>query len=115
MPAGPPEPPPLDPPVLPVFQRARAYCRESWHGALLYFLPRNFPQSVAPNYFAYTKWTVVNSVLGSMTGVLSTQALLFAVGLSATQAIGASAALNWVRSLCLSKLCFISSRFAHFR
>jgi hypothetical protein len=32
------------------------------------FLPMNYPHSVAPEYWAYTKWTFVSNVSGSALG-----------------------------------------------
>eukprot|EP00741_Cyanophora_paradoxa_P001358 tig00000480_g1314.t1 len=63
-----------------------------------FFLPEGFPESVSPSYLDYSKWRAVQNVLSSMVNVLSTQALLQAVGLGrsvGSQAAGA-AAINWV-------------------
>eukprot|EP00050_Salpingoeca_kvevrii_P008650 m.304263 g.304263 ORF g.304263 m.304263 type:complete len:488 (+) comp16730_c0_seq1:76-1539(+) len=59
------------------------------------FLPRGFPQSVAPGFGAYCGWQLVQMTAGTVTGVLSMQALLFAVGLGAG-AIPLAAAINWI-------------------
>ncbi|RKP38847.1 vitamin B6 photo-protection and homoeostasis-domain-containing protein [Dimargaris cristalligena] len=63
--------------------------------ALLAFLPENYPHSVTPEYWGYSKWQFIHSVTGSITGVVSTQSMLFAVGLG-SGSIPLAAALNWV-------------------
>jgi len=75
-------------------RRARwlSLCRESVTDL---FLPRGYPLSVAPSYMRFSQWQFLHQVTGSTTGVLSMQALLFAVGLGAG-AIPVAAALNWV-------------------
>jgi len=61
-----------------------------------HFLPRGFAEgSVPPNYFDYTKWSFAAAAASSAAMVLSTQAMLYAVGLGAG-AIPTAAALNWV-------------------
>ncbi|KAJ3366627.1 hypothetical protein GGF32_003271 [Allomyces javanicus] len=59
------------------------------------FLPANYPHSVAPEYLRYTRWTFVHAVTGTVTGVLSMQSLLYAIGLGAGS-IPVAAALNWI-------------------
>ena len=58
-------------------------------------LPRNFPSSVSPNYIPYSAWHGAHVVAGTMTGVLSMQGLLFAVGLG-SGSIPLAGALNFV-------------------
>ncbi|KNC48935.1 uncharacterized protein AMSG_04680 [Thecamonas trahens ATCC 50062] len=58
-------------------------------------LPRGFPASVGAGYIPYSAWHAVHLVAGTMTGVLSMQGLLFAVGLGAG-AIPLAGALNFV-------------------
>ncbi|KAI9175781.1 hypothetical protein H9P43_006145 [Blastocladiella emersonii ATCC 22665] len=65
------------------------------HAALATFLPHGYPASVAPGYLRYTQWSFVHSVAGTVTGVLSMQSLLYAIGLGAGS-IPLAAALNWV-------------------
>lgn len=60
------------------------------------FLPKHYPSSVPPAYLPYIKWQFAASACSTATGVLSMQALLFAIGLGAVQAIPAAAAINWV-------------------
>ncbi|KAI9221824.1 vitamin B6 photo-protection and homoeostasis-domain-containing protein [Blastocladiella britannica] len=59
------------------------------------FLPAGYPHSVAPGYMPYTQWTFLHSVTGTVTGVLSMQSLLYAIGLGAGS-IPLAAALNWI-------------------
>ncbi|KAF9437434.1 hypothetical protein BGZ76_000755 [Entomortierella beljakovae] len=59
------------------------------------FLPKGFPESVTPNYWAFAKWQFIHNVAGSVTAVISTQSLLFAMGLGAGS-IPMAAALNWI-------------------
>ncbi|KAK3843901.1 MAG: vitamin B6 photo-protection and homoeostasis-domain-containing protein [Linnemannia gamsii] len=63
--------------------------------ALAVFLPKGFPDSVTPNYWPFAKWQFVHNVAGSVTAVISTQSLLFAMGLGAGS-IPMAAALNWI-------------------
>lgn len=62
-----------------------------------YLLPQHFPHSVSrpASYLSYCKWQSLQYVLGSMGGVLSTQSLLYAVGIG-SGSIPLAAALNWV-------------------
>ncbi|KAF9406650.1 hypothetical protein BGZ94_003017, partial [Podila epigama] len=62
---------------------------------LAVFLPKGFPESVTPNYWPFAKWQFAHNVAGSVTAVISTQSLLFAMGLGAG-AIPMAAALNWI-------------------
>ncbi|KAG9325413.1 hypothetical protein KVV02_002649 [Mortierella alpina] len=63
--------------------------------ALAVFLPKGYPESVTPNYWPFAKWQFVHNVAGSVTAVISTQSLLFAMGLGAGS-IPMAAALNWI-------------------
>ncbi|KAF9094890.1 hypothetical protein BGX27_001361 [Mortierella sp. AM989] len=63
--------------------------------ALAVFLPKGFPDSVTPNYWPFAKWQFVHNIAGSVTAVISTQSLLFAMGLGAGS-IPMAAALNWI-------------------
>ncbi|CAM9341773.1 unnamed protein product, partial [Sphacelaria rigidula] len=58
-------------------------------------LPRGFPESVDNEYARYASWQFAAMVATSAAGVISTQALLFAMGLGAG-AIPLAATLNWV-------------------
>ncbi|KAJ1966037.1 hypothetical protein GGI12_000355 [Dipsacomyces acuminosporus] len=59
------------------------------------FLPADYKNSVTREYIPYTKWQFVHNVLGSASGVLSTQAMLYAMGLGAGS-LPLSAAINWI-------------------
>ncbi|KAI8361034.1 vitamin B6 photo-protection and homoeostasis-domain-containing protein [Mortierella sp. GBAus27b] len=63
--------------------------------ALAVFLPKGYPESVTPNYWAFAKWQFAHNVTGSVSAVISTQSLLFAMGLGAGS-IPMAAALNWI-------------------
>ncbi|KJE95000.1 hypothetical protein CAOG_005530 [Capsaspora owczarzaki ATCC 30864] len=97
-------------------QRAWRLREDTRHRLIEAFLPKGYPHSVTPNYMGYSRWQAVQSVTGTMTGVLSTQALLYAVGLGAG-AIPLAGALNWIVKDGLGQLggvvysTFISSKF----
>ncbi|XP_051151712.1 protein root UVB sensitive 1, chloroplastic isoform X2 [Andrographis paniculata] len=67
-------------------------CRELATGLLL---PEGFPDSVTSDYLEYSIWRGVQGVAAQISGVLATQALLYAVGLG-KGAIPTAAAVNWV-------------------
>ncbi|KAJ9134892.1 hypothetical protein P3X46_032136 [Hevea brasiliensis] len=58
-------------------------------------LPEGFPISVTPDYLDYSLWRGIQGVASQISGVLATQALLYAVGLG-KGAIPTAAAINWV-------------------
>ncbi|XP_059663099.1 protein root UVB sensitive 1, chloroplastic [Cornus florida] len=58
-------------------------------------LPEGFPHSVTSDYLEYSLWRGVQGVAAQISGVLATQALLYAVGLG-KGAIPLAAAVNWV-------------------
>ncbi|XVE99959.1 hypothetical protein REPUB_Repub03eG0244900 [Reevesia pubescens] len=58
-------------------------------------LPEGFPDSVTCDYLDYSLWRGVQGVASQISGVLATQALLYAVGLG-KGAIPTAAAINWV-------------------
>ncbi|KAM7493737.1 hypothetical protein LguiB_028346 [Lonicera macranthoides] len=58
-------------------------------------LPEGFPHSVTSDYLEYSLWRGVQGVAAQISGVLATQALLYAVGLG-KGAIPTAAAVNWV-------------------
>lgn len=60
-----------------------------------YLLPYGFPRTVAPSYASYASWTFAGMLFSSAGGVLSTQSLLYAIGVGAG-AVPLAAALNWV-------------------
>ncbi|KAK1379170.1 Protein root UVB sensitive 1, chloroplastic [Heracleum sosnowskyi] len=58
-------------------------------------LPQGFPTSVTSDYLEYSLWRSVQGVAAQVSGVLATQALLYAIGLG-KGAIPTAAAVNWV-------------------
>ncbi|XP_020593783.1 protein root UVB sensitive 1, chloroplastic-like [Phalaenopsis equestris] len=58
-------------------------------------LPEGYPGSVSADYIEYSLWRAVQGIASQISGVLSTQALLYAVGLG-KGAIPTAAAINWV-------------------
>ncbi|PIA50446.1 hypothetical protein AQUCO_01300886v1 [Aquilegia coerulea] len=58
-------------------------------------LPDGYPNSVTSDYLEYSLWRGVQGVASQVTGVLATQALLYAIGLG-KGAIPTAAAINWV-------------------
>ncbi|CAN0072965.1 unnamed protein product, partial [Discosporangium mesarthrocarpum] len=58
-------------------------------------LPRGFPESVHAQYGTYSRWQFVAMGASAAAGVMSTQALLYAMGLGAGS-IPLAATLNWV-------------------
>ena len=61
-----------------------------------HFLPARYPYSVCPSYTTYASYCFLGSVAGSSAMVLSTQALLIAVGVGTHSAAPLAGALNWV-------------------
>ncbi|XP_072985167.1 protein root UVB sensitive 1, chloroplastic [Typha latifolia] len=68
------------------------YCRDMFAHLML---PDGFPHSVSGDYLEYSLWRAVQGIASQVSGVLSTQALLYAVGLG-KGAIPTAAAVNWV-------------------
>ncbi|KAM3270807.1 protein root UVB sensitive 1, chloroplastic isoform X1 [Capsicum chacoense] len=67
-------------------------CKELTKSLLL---PEGFPESVTSDYLEYALWRGVQGVAAQISGVLATQAMLYAVGLG-KGAIPTAAAVNWV-------------------
>ncbi|KAK6137221.1 hypothetical protein DH2020_029038 [Rehmannia glutinosa] len=63
--------------------------------AMSVMLPEGFPESVTSDYLEYSLWRGVQGIAAQISGVLATQALLYAVGLG-KGAIPTAAAVNWV-------------------
>ncbi|VFQ70544.1 unnamed protein product [Cuscuta campestris] len=63
--------------------------------AMNLMLPEGYPESVTSDYLEYSLWRGVQGVAAQISGVLATQALLYAVGLG-KGAIPTAAAVNWV-------------------
>ncbi|KAF8412584.1 hypothetical protein HHK36_000553 [Tetracentron sinense] len=68
------------------------HCRDLF---LRLMLPEGYPHSVTSDYLEYSLWRGVQGVASQISGVLATQALLYAIGLG-KGAIPAAAAVNWV-------------------
>eukprot|EP00850_Spirogloea_muscicola_P023386 SM000353S13162 [mRNA] locus=s353:31753:34866:+ [translate_table: standard] len=66
-----------------------------WEAAKAVLLPEGFPESVTEDYPRYTRWRMAQIVASEMNGVLTTQAMLYAVGLG-KGAIPTAAAVQWV-------------------
>ncbi|KAI9095854.1 vitamin B6 photo-protection and homoeostasis-domain-containing protein [Phlyctochytrium arcticum] len=60
------------------------------------FLPKGYPHSVSRDYTPYTIYSFLHAVTGTLTGTLSTQALLHALGMGAAAAAGLAATTNWI-------------------
>lgn len=58
-------------------------------------LPEGYPASVTSDFLEYSLWRMCQGIASQMNGVLTTQALLYAVGLG-KGAIPTAAAVNWV-------------------
>lgn len=58
-------------------------------------LPEGFPESVTSDYLKYSLWRGVQGIAAQVSGVLATQAMLYAIGLG-KGAIPTAAAVNWV-------------------
>eukprot|EP00906_Rhabdomonas_costata_P020226 RCo029395 len=66
----------------------------SW--SVTHLLPRGYPTSVHPMYLKYSGWSAVSNLFGSVTGVLSMEALLTAVGVGNSNVLPLAAALSWI-------------------
>ncbi|CAD5217062.1 unnamed protein product [Bursaphelenchus xylophilus] len=60
------------------------------------FLPSGYPSSVTDDYLAYQFWDTVQAMASSLTGVLSTAAILKGAGVGDQSATVLSAALSWI-------------------
>ncbi|KAG8083467.1 hypothetical protein GUJ93_ZPchr0015g7002 [Zizania palustris] len=79
--------------------KLRRQLERSWRHcskiAVQLLLPDGYPHSVSSDYLQYSLWRGVQGIASQISGVLSTQALLYAVGLG-KGAIPTAAAVNWV-------------------
>lgn len=73
-------------------QRSIKWC---WHLVRHLMLPEGYPDCVTGDYLDYTLWRMGQGIASQINGVLTTQALLYAVGLG-KGAIPTAAAVNWV-------------------
>ncbi|RMZ53529.1 hypothetical protein APUTEX25_003351 [Auxenochlorella protothecoides] len=80
------------------------------------FLPKDWPDSVTPDYLEYQLWTLPTHVTGVMSHALATTSMLQAVGIDAGPggAAGASAAIKWISKDGIGALgrFAVSARFA---
>lgn len=58
-------------------------------------LPEGYPGSVSGDYLEYSLWRAAQGIASQISGILSTQAMLYAIGLG-KGAIPTAAAVNWV-------------------
>jgi hypothetical protein len=72
------------------------YKKGDFTNVIHHFLPARYPHSVCPSYATYASYCFLGSIAGSSAMVLSTQALLIAVGVGTQSAAPMAAALNWV-------------------
>ncbi|KAJ3298486.1 hypothetical protein HDU79_010222 [Rhizoclosmatium sp. JEL0117] len=72
------------------------FARKTLDALMVTFLPKNYPRSVSTDYLPYSLWQFAHSVSGTVTGTLSTQALLHALGLGAAASAGLAATTNWI-------------------
>jgi Vitamin B6 photo-protection and homoeostasis len=77
------------------FKNVSSYIKSKPAELIQYFLPAGYPITVAPCYKKYALWNTLGSIASATGGVLSMQALLYAVGLG-SGSIPLAAALNWV-------------------
>lgn len=60
------------------------------------FLPVGFPETVSTRYFKYIGYNMIQVTFISLSRVLSTQAMLLAVGLGQGSALPLAAVMNWI-------------------
>lgn len=60
------------------------------------FLPVGYPETVSPRYFKYIGYNMIQVTFISLSRVLSTQAMLIAVGLGQGSALPLAAVMNWI-------------------
>eukprot|EP01116_Phalansterium_solitarium_P023397 TRINITY_DN816_c0_g2_i2.p1 TRINITY_DN816_c0_g2~~TRINITY_DN816_c0_g2_i2.p1 ORF type:complete len:498 (+),score=99.17 TRINITY_DN816_c0_g2_i2:1093-2586(+) len=60
------------------------------------FLPEGYPHSVSEDYLEYQVWDSLQAMCSSVTGVLSTQALLIGFGVGNSGASAATATVQWL-------------------
>lgn len=81
------------------------------------FLPENCKTTVSKDYLWFTTFNFLQNVVNCCIGVISTQQLLRAVGLSSSRELGKSASLSWVLKDGIGRLgaiifgSFIGNRF----
>eukprot|EP00760_Papus_ankaliazontas_P001624 PhM_4_TR10541/c0_g1_i1/m.6076 len=60
------------------------------------FLPEGYPNTVSCDYAEYQKWDTIQALCSSVTGTLSTNAILRGVGVGDAAATATSATMQWV-------------------
>jgi hypothetical protein len=60
------------------------------------FLPSGYPDSVSEDYLDYQKWDTVQAFCSTITGTLSTHAILTGLGVGTETASAMSATVTWV-------------------
>eukprot|EP00873_Tetraselmis_striata_P003927 jgi/Tetstr1/424191/TSEL_014797.t1 len=91
---------------LPPLQRSMAKLAQWQQSAVDAFFPS--PDAVTDDYWPYARWKAQHRVFSSMLSILSTQAMLQAVGVGAQRSLPAAATLNWVLKDGLGRLGRIS-------
>ncbi|KAL1530195.1 hypothetical protein AB1Y20_001111 [Prymnesium parvum] len=93
----------------PAGARGRLPLRAIPAAAAAHFLPKGFPLSVGADYLPYSLWCALAGVCGSAAGVLSTQSLLYAIGVGHSAALPLAASLNWVIKDGIGQLAAVAS------
>jgi hypothetical protein len=60
------------------------------------FLPDGYPSSVSQDYLEYQKWDTLQALASSLSGQLSTQAILSGLGVGKQEATATSATIQWL-------------------
>lgn len=60
------------------------------------YLPAGYPHSVSTDYLAFTRWRVLQNLASAVMAVVSTEALLFGLGLGKQATAATAAATQWV-------------------
>ena len=68
-----------------------------WAGAAVApLMPEGYPHSVSPDYAAYQVWDTLQCLCSSVTGALSTRAVLMGVGVGQAEATALSGTVSWL-------------------
>ncbi|KAJ9584686.1 hypothetical protein L9F63_020968, partial [Diploptera punctata] len=60
------------------------------------FLPQGYPESVSDDYFNYQIWDTMQAFCSTLSGTLTTQAIMKGVGVGDTAATPLAAAITWI-------------------
>lgn len=67
------------------------------HAISKYLLPNGYPVSVGPDYLSFVVYQMLSMIASTASGVLSTQSLLYALGLgSSAGTLTLAATVNWI-------------------